>query len=88
MRVYSVTNNNTLQETAHDSNSGWYNGALSGYNFPVASHSSVGAIFLSGTSTMTIRIYAQLTDGSIQEYGWDGTIQENENRYIATLILI
>ncbi|GIJ91920.1 hypothetical protein Asppvi_010895 [Aspergillus pseudoviridinutans] len=71
IRVYSVSNNNTLQEAAHDANSGWYSGGLTYSNIQVAANSSVGAVYLAGTSTQALRVYAQLPDNSIQEYGWD-----------------
>ncbi|RHZ43504.1 uncharacterized protein CDV56_102636 [Aspergillus thermomutatus] len=74
--VYSVSNNNTLQEEAHDSNTGWYTGQLTNSNIEVAAYSSLGAAYLAGTYTPTIRVYAQLTDNSIQEYGWDDDSNE------------
>ncbi|KAF4247759.1 hypothetical protein CNMCM8980_006982 [Aspergillus fumigatiaffinis] len=72
--VYSISNNNTLQEAAHDATSGWYTSALSNNNFQVAANSTVGAAYLAGTQAL--RVYAQSPDNSIQEYGWDGNLKE------------
>ncbi|GIK05579.1 hypothetical protein Aspvir_009692 [Aspergillus viridinutans] len=72
IRVYSVSNYNTLQEAAHDANTGWYTGVSANSNIQVAANSSVGAAYLAGASgTQALRVYAQLPDNSIQEYGWD-----------------
>ncbi|KFY24549.1 hypothetical protein V493_05175 [Pseudogymnoascus sp. VKM F-4281 (FW-2241)] len=76
LRVYTqdisgVSNNNTLQEEAHDANTGWYDGSLTGNNFAVAPYTRLGATYLAGTNSQSIRVYAQLSDNSIQEYGWE-----------------
>lgn len=36
IRVYTLTEGNTLQEFAYDSGTGWYNGGLGGAKFQVA----------------------------------------------------
>lgn len=72
IRVYSLTEDNILQEAAYDSGKGWYNGALAGAKFTVAPYSRIGAVFLAGTDALQLRIYAQKTDNTIQEYMWNG----------------
>ncbi|KAB8224567.1 fucose-specific lectin [Aspergillus novoparasiticus] len=72
IRVYSLTEDNILQEAAYDSGSGWYNGALAGAKFTVAPYSRIGSVFLAGTDALQLRIYAQKTDNTIQEYMWNG----------------
>jgi len=70
IRVYYLDNNNRLRERAYDSGRGWYEGALNGHNFQVAPYSQIAAAFLPGTSSL--RVYAQLENNTIQEFGWDG----------------
>ncbi|KAK2811383.1 hypothetical protein FQN49_008464 [Arthroderma sp. PD_2] len=71
IRVYYLTPNNTLGEAASDSEGKWYSGSLNSYNIRVAPHSKLAAAFLSGNRSPSIRIYAQLQDDSIQEFGYD-----------------
>ncbi|KAH8678222.1 fucose-specific lectin [Xylariales sp. PMI_506] len=70
IRVYFLNNNNYLQESAYDSGSGWYSGALSSKSFAVAPYSSVGATYISNTA---LRVYAQLPDNTIQEFLYDSS---------------
>ncbi|PKX97806.1 fucose-specific lectin FleA [Aspergillus novofumigatus IBT 16806] len=72
IRVYTLTEGNTLQEFAYDSGSGWYNGGLGGAKFQVAPYSRITAVFLAGTDALQLRIYAQKSDNTIQEYMWNG----------------
>jgi hypothetical protein len=72
IRVYTLTEGNTLQEFAYDSGSGWYNGGLGGAKFQVAPYSRIAAVFLAGTDALQLRIYAQKPDNTIQEYMWNG----------------
>ncbi|GIJ86422.1 hypothetical protein Asppvi_005310 [Aspergillus pseudoviridinutans] len=72
IRVYTLTEGNTLQEFAYDSGSGWYNGALGSAKFQVAPYSRITAVFLAGTDALQLRIYGQKPDNTIQEYMWNG----------------
>lgn len=72
IRVYYLLPNNTLGEAASDSQSRWYTGSLNQYNFQVASHSRLAAVFVPSTQRPRLRIYAQLGDNTIQEFGYDG----------------
>jgi hypothetical protein len=72
IRVYTLTGENTLQEFAYDSGTGWYNGGLGGAKFQVAPYSRIAAVFLAGTDSLQLRMYAQKLDNTIQEYTWDG----------------
>jgi len=69
IRVYYVGTDNTLKESAYDSGSGWYAGALNGKNYAVAPYSSVAAVFLGGKTVL--RVYAQVANNTIQEYCWN-----------------
>ncbi|EGD95354.1 hypothetical protein TESG_02840 [Trichophyton tonsurans CBS 112818] len=71
IRVYYLLPNNTLGEAASDSQSRWYTGSLNHYNFQVASHSRLAAVFVPSTQPPRLRIYAQLGDNTIQEFGYD-----------------
>ncbi|KAK4096378.1 fungal fucose-specific lectin [Parathielavia hyrcaniae] len=70
IRVYYVTQDNTLGEAAYDANTGWYNGLLTAKNYEVAPYSSVAGIFLGGQTIL--RVFCQIPDNTIQEYVWDG----------------
>lgn len=71
IRVYCLSEQNTLREAAYDSGSGWYDGNLSSQNFPVAPYSKVAASFLPGFEQPVLRVYVQVEDNTVQEYGWD-----------------
>ncbi|KAK5658021.1 hypothetical protein OQA88_2575 [Cercophora sp. LCS_1] len=68
IRVYYITTGNHLGEAAWDGE-GWYNGVLSKRSYDVAPYSSVSAVFLGGTTNL--RVYAQLTNDTIQEWTCD-----------------
>lgn len=69
IRVYYLDSNNHLRERAYDSGRGWYDGALNAQNYQVAPYSQIAAVFLAGSGSL--RVYAQLADDTIQEFGWD-----------------
>ncbi|KAM5445093.1 hypothetical protein MaudCBS49596_007864 [Microsporum audouinii] len=71
IRVYYLSPNNTLGEAASDSQGGWYTGSLNHYQFRVASHSRLAAVFVPGIRRPSLRVYAQLPDNSVQEFGYD-----------------
>ncbi|KAI5801351.1 fungal fucose-specific lectin-domain-containing protein [Geopyxis carbonaria] len=71
IRVFSISAANTLQETRYDQGRSWSVGKLGAAAFPVAPWSKLAATFLAN-NTDAVRVYAQLPDGSVQEYGWDG----------------
>jgi len=71
IRVYYISEGNTLKEACYDSGAGWYDGALSGMNFQVAPYSSVTGVFLAGTTNLILRVYAQSSDNTIQEFCWN-----------------
>ncbi|EEQ31893.1 fucose-specific lectin [Microsporum canis CBS 113480] len=50
---------------------GWYTGSLNHYQFRVASHSRLAAVFVPGIRRPSLRVYAQLPDNSVQEFGYD-----------------
>ncbi|KUJ07134.1 fungal fucose-specific lectin [Mollisia scopiformis] len=70
--VYYLLPDNTLGEQCYDQGKGWYNGALTGAKFPVAAYTSIAACYLPGSGTdARIRVYAQVEDNTIQEFGID-----------------
>lgn len=79
IRVYTLTEGNTLQEFAYDNGHGWYNGGLGSAKFQVAPYSRVAAVFLAGSNSLQLRIYGQKLDNSIQEYLWDGELNLYKN---------
>lgn len=73
IRVYYLSEQNTLKEAAYDSGKGWYDGGMSSQRFPVAPYSKIAASILAGFDKIVLRVYAQMEDNTIQEYGWDST---------------
>jgi len=71
IRVYYVSTDNKLKESCYDSGKGWYDGDLNNKNFVVAPYSKVAASFLAAGSGLVLRVYAQLPDNTIQEFGYD-----------------
>ncbi|KAH8700675.1 fucose-specific lectin [Talaromyces proteolyticus] len=71
IRVYYVSQDNTLKEAAYDAGTGWYDGQLSMVGVTVAPYSKLAAVFLAGTDQLLLRVYAQLNDNTIQEFGWN-----------------
>jgi hypothetical protein len=69
IRVYGIDNNSTIIEFAFDTGKGWHQTGMTG-QFKVAPYSAIGAVVL-GTN-LTLRVYAQMPDNTIQEYAWDG----------------
>ena len=76
IRVYSISDDNTLQENCYDSDRGWYTGALNHSKIAVDPSSKIAASFLA-VDGLKIRIYVQKIDNTIQEYGWDGKTTTN-----------
>ncbi|KAE8153064.1 fucose-specific lectin [Aspergillus avenaceus] len=72
IRVYSLNQENMIQERCYDAKSGWYDGAMTRAKFQVAPYSQLGSIFLAGMEELHLRIYAQKPDNTIQEYSWNG----------------
>ncbi|KAH7382974.1 fucose-specific lectin [Cadophora sp. MPI-SDFR-AT-0126] len=70
IRLYFLSSDNKLRELAHDSDR-WYDGALNNSNFALAPYSQIAATALLANVDLTIRIYAQIADNTIQEFGWD-----------------
>ncbi|KFZ08258.1 hypothetical protein V501_06037 [Pseudogymnoascus sp. VKM F-4519 (FW-2642)] len=71
IRVYTLSTDNILTETAYSSGRGWYTGDLGAKKFIVAPYSKIAATFLATGSSLQLRVYAQLPDNTIQEYGYD-----------------
>ncbi|KAJ5092007.1 hypothetical protein NUU61_006877 [Penicillium alfredii] len=71
IRVYYLSTDNMMKEAAYDHSKGWYEGAMNKSRMMVAPYSKIAACFLEG-SDMTMRVYCQMTDNTIQEMGWNG----------------
>ncbi|OBT52371.1 hypothetical protein VE04_07737 [Pseudogymnoascus sp. 24MN13] len=71
IRVYTLSTDNILTETAYSAGRGWYTGDLGAKKFVVAPYSKIAATFLATGSSLQLRVYAQLPDNTIQEYGYD-----------------
>lgn len=64
IRIYCLSNNNTLQEWAYQGSS-WAPGYLSSSNFPASSISSLSAVYWTQNGGAQIRLYAQ---GNITQF--------------------
>ena len=56
---------------AYDKTKGWYEGTLGKKRFMTAPYSNLAACKLKGPD-MTLRVYCQMADNTIQEYGVKG----------------
>jgi hypothetical protein len=61
-------------EAAYDSGSRRTDGSINSYFFQVAACSKMAVCFLPGTGTLSVRLYAQMIDNTIQEFGLDGMV--------------
>lgn len=61
-----------MNDMVFDKSRGWYEGSLGKKRFTAAPYSKLAACHLQG-SDMTIRVYSQMADNTIQEYGVKGT---------------
>ncbi|KAL5323176.1 hypothetical protein ACEPPN_007706 [Leptodophora sp. 'Broadleaf-Isolate-01'] len=73
IRLYSMSSDNKLREFAYDSNAGWYDGAINKSNFQLAPYSQIAATALLPKQEFTLRVYVQIPDKTIQEYGYDNS---------------
>jgi hypothetical protein len=81
--VYYISAKNNLREAAYDANRGWYDG---GINYEVAPYSKVAATFLPAGDELVPRVYAQLLDNTIQEWGHNGKLLSKNVNYRNSLI--
>ncbi|KAI9768932.1 MAG: hypothetical protein M1840_004528 [Geoglossum simile] len=72
IRVYYIASDETLRESCYDSDKGWYSGALNNSKFVVNPSSKISASFLA-TDSVSLRVYAQKPNQTIQEYGYDSS---------------
>ncbi|KAJ5492022.1 hypothetical protein N7453_010119 [Penicillium expansum] len=71
IRVYYPSAENTVKDMAYDKSKGWYEVNLGKKRFMTASYSKLGACYLKEPD-MTIKVYCQMADNTIQEYGVKG----------------
>jgi hypothetical protein len=70
-RVYYISTDGKLKERGYDGAS-WFDGGLNG-QFEIAANSKLASCFFAASDDSYVRVYAQLADGSIQEFGFNGT---------------
>lgn len=68
IRVYYVSADNKLKQVSYDGGSGWNRDTL-GTSFFLAPNSKVAAVFVSQDGNLDVRVYAQLPNNTIQEFG-------------------
>lgn len=74
VRVYYLSGLNTIMEAAYDSGSRWTDGSINSCFFRVAAYSKMAVCFLPGTGRLSVRLYAQMMDNTIQESGLGGMV--------------
>ncbi|CAG8282078.1 unnamed protein product [Penicillium nalgiovense] len=74
IRVYYLSTDNTMKDMAYDKSKGWYEGTLGKKRFMTAPYSKLAACQLKGPN-ITLRVYCQMADNTIQEYG----VKDNGN---------
>jgi hypothetical protein len=60
-----------MKDIAYDKSKGWYEGTLGKKRFMTAPYSKLAACQLKGPD-MALRVYCQMADNTIQEYGVKG----------------
>lgn len=60
-----------LMEAAYGHSKGWYEGAIGKSRIMAAPYSKIAACFLPGKD-LILRVYVQMPDNTIQEFGWGG----------------
>ncbi|KAJ5628141.1 Fungal fucose-specific lectin [Penicillium lividum] len=69
IRVFYLTPNNTIKENIYDQSKGWREGDMSTMEIQTAPYSMIAAEHCSALNGG--RLYVQLPDNTIQEYGWN-----------------
>ncbi|CDM28956.1 Fungal fucose-specific lectin [Penicillium roqueforti FM164] len=68
IRVYYLSTENTINDVTYDKSKGWYEGSLGKKCFITAPCSKLAACHLNGPD-VTNRVYCQMANNTIQEYG-------------------
>ncbi|KAJ6019592.1 hypothetical protein N7522_001659 [Penicillium canescens] len=69
IRVFYLSSENTVKEIAYDKSEGWFEGSIGKKRYITAPYSSLAVCYLMKGSDMEMRVYCQLTDNTIQEFG-------------------
>ena len=72
IHVFFIAEGNMVKEVCRDSNGRWHDGQLSKLAIKVAPYSMLSACFLAREAEHYIRVYVQMMDNTIQEYGCNG----------------
>lgn len=70
-----------MKDMAYDKSKGWHEGNLGKKRFMTAPYSKLAACHLKGPG-MTIRVYCQMADNTIQEYGVKGKPPLNDGFFL------
>ncbi|KAJ5804473.1 uncharacterized protein N7518_000776 [Penicillium psychrosexuale] len=73
IRVYYLSTENTINDVTYEKSKGWYEGNLGKERFITAPYSKLAACHPNGPYG-TIRVYCQMADNTIQEYGLKGFV--------------
>ncbi|KAJ5757699.1 uncharacterized protein N7511_006393 [Penicillium nucicola] len=76
IQVFYLSNENIINEIAYDRSGGWAEGEIDKKRFTAAPYSKLAAARLNKGSDVELRIYVQLPDNTIQEFGFEGWSEE------------
>jgi hypothetical protein len=73
MHVFYIGEGNVVRQVYRDSKGKWCEGDLDRENIVVAPYAMMCACFVEG-SNRSMRVYVQMQDNSIQEFGFEGML--------------
>lgn len=79
--MFYLSSENTVKEIAYDKAEGWFEGSIGKKRYIAAPYSRLAVCNLMKGSDMEMRVYCQLTDNTIQEFGIKGKILTQYPRY-------
>lgn len=75
--MFYLSSENIIKEIAYDNSEGWFEGSIGKKRYITAPYSRLAVCHLMKVSDMEMRVYCQLTDNTIQEFGIKGKILRN-----------
>lgn len=74
IHVFFIAEGNMVKEVCRDSNGRWHDGQLCKLAIKVAPYSMLSACLLAREAEYHMRVYVQMMDNTIQEYGCKGKV--------------
>ncbi|KAJ5312765.1 hypothetical protein N7508_003595 [Penicillium antarcticum] len=72
IRVFYLSSENTIEGIAYNQSEGWFEGSIGKKRFITAPYSKLAVCHFEKGSDIELRVYGQLADNTIQEFGFKG----------------